>query len=61
MGMVQNANNPGAMLNMLAQNNPQLRQAMDFVKQYGNDPKQAFYAACQQRGVDPQEIINTLK
>ena len=61
MGIVRNANNPGAMLNMVAQNNPQLRQAMDFVRQYGNDPKQAFYAACQQRGVDPQDILNVLK
>lgn len=61
MGMVRNANNPQAMLNMVAQNNPQLRQAMDFVKQYGNDPRQAFYSACQQRGVNPQEILDALK
>ena len=61
MQMVQSAGNPSAMLQMLAQQNPQVRQAMSIIQQAGGDPQRAFYAMCQQRGVDPQQIINALK
>ena len=61
LGMVRSASNPNAMLNMLAQNNPQLRQVLDLVQQSGGSPEKAFYAACEQRGVNPQEIIDMLK
>ncbi|MBP5709558.1 MAG: hypothetical protein J6W84_01065 [Bacteroidales bacterium] len=59
--MVRSANNPDAMLRMLAQNNPQLRQAMDLVEQSGGDPEKAFYALCQQKGINPQQILSGLK
>lgn len=34
---VQSAQNPTAMINQLAQNNPQMKQAMDIVNQYYTD------------------------
>ena len=61
MDMVRNANNPDAMLAILAQTNPQLKQIMDFIQQAGGSPEKAFYALCQQRGVNPQDIIDGLK
>ena len=61
MSMVRSANNPNAMLSMLAQNNPQIRQAMDLVQQAGGDPQRAFYALCEQKGVDPKQIMDALK
>ena len=61
MQMVKGAQNPQAMLNMMAQSNPQLRQVMDVVQQAGNDPQRAFYAICQQKGIDPNTILNALK
>lgn len=61
MQMVRGAQNPNAMLQMMAQQNPQLQQAMSIVQQAGGDPQKAFYALCQQRGVDPQQILNALK
>ena len=61
MGMLQSANNPQAMLNQLAQNNPQLRQVMDIVQQHGGDPMAAFRAEAQARGVDPNQIMGMLK
>ena len=61
LGMVQTASNPNAMLQTLAQNNPQLRQVMDLVQEYGGSPEKAFLAACEQKGVNPQDIINMLK
>lgn len=61
MMTVKNAGNPQAMLNQMANSNPNLKQAMDFVKQSGGDPKKAFYALAQQKGVNPDDIINMLK
>lgn len=59
--MIQSAQNPQAMMNQLVSNNQQLKQAMDLIKQSGGDPQKAFYALAQQKGVDPQEIMNMLK
>ena len=61
MQTVRSAGNPQAMLQQMAASNPQLRQAMDYVQQCGGDPKQAFYKLAQQRGIDPNEILNMLK
>lgn len=61
MNMVRSAGNPQAMLGQLAQNNPQLRSVMDLVQKSGGDPKKAFYSLAQQRGVDPNEVLNMLK
>lgn len=61
MGMVRNASDPQAMLNQLSQNNPQLKQAMDVIRQCGNDPQKAFYTLAQQKGIDPQAVLESLK
>ena len=58
---VKNAQNPNAMIQSLMQQNPQMKQVMDVVNQYGGNAKQAFYAMAQQKGVDPDTIINSLK
>ena len=61
MQMVRGAGNPQAMLESMASTNPQLRQVMDVIRQSGNDPQKAFYAMCEQKSVDPQQILNALK
>ena len=61
MQMVKSAGNPQAMMTQLAQNNPQMKQALDFINQHGGDPQKAFYALAQQKGVDPQQILDMLK
>ena len=61
MQMVRGSQNPQAMLQTLAQSNPQLRQVLDVVQQAGNDPQRAFYAMCEQKGIDPNTILNALK
>ena len=61
LGMVRSASDPNAMLNMMAQSNPQLRQVLNLVQQAGGSPEKAFLTACEQRGVNPQEIIDMLK
>lgn len=61
MQMVRSANNPQAMINQLMQTNPQMKQVMDVVRASGNDPKRAFYALAQQKGINPDDILNQLK
>ena len=58
--LVKNAQNPDAMIQSLMQQNPQVKQVMDVVNQYGGNAKQAFYAMAQQKGKDPNTIINSL-
>ena len=61
MNMVRGASDPNAMLSMLAQSNPQMQQAMSVIQQAGGDPQQAFYSLCEQKGVDPNKILDALK
>ena len=41
-------------------NNPNVQQAMNFIKQAGNNPAAAFVALAKQKGVDPQAFMNEL-
>lgn len=61
MGMVNASQNPQAVLNQLVTSNPQLKQVMDVINQYGGDPKQAFYSLAEKNGIDPNEILNMMK
>lgn len=61
MNMIKSAGNPQAMLQALVQNNPQMRQVMTLINQSGGDPKTAFYKLAQEKGVDPQQILDMLK
>ena len=60
MNMFKNASNPQAMLQTLMQQNPQIKQVMNFVQQSGGDPKTAFYNLAKQQGVDPNQILQML-
>lgn len=61
MGMINNAQNPSAMLNQMMQNNPQMKQVYDIIQQAGGDPKAAFYNLAQQKGINPQDILDMMK
>ena len=61
LGMVRCANNPQAMLSTLIQRNPQLQQVMNIIQQSGGDPDKALCAACEQKGINPQDIYDLLK
>ena len=60
MNAVRTAQNPQLMLNQLAMNNPQMKQVMDIVRNYGGDPMTAFRKEAEARGVDPDEIMRML-
>ena len=57
---VMNARNPNIAMQNMAQQNPQLKQTMDYISQNGGNAKQLFYNMAQQKGVDPNTIINQL-
>ena len=61
MSMVNGSQNPSAMINQMMSNNPNLKQAMDFIQQNGGDPQKAFYALAEKSGVNPQDILDMLK
>ena len=59
MGMVQNTQNPGAMLQNMAQSNPNIKKAMEMCQ--GRNPKDVFMEMCQRNGMNPNDIINKIK
>ena len=61
IGMIKSAGNPQLMLNQIMQMNPQLRQVMEIVQQYGGDANKAFMDIAEKNGINPQEIIDLIK
>lgn len=48
------------MQQIIAQN-PMMNQLQQIVNQYGGNPKDAFYKMAQEKGIDPNAILNALK
>lgn len=61
MHNVQMAGNPQMMLNQMMWQNPQIKQVMDYVNANGGDPQKAFYKLAEERGVNPDDILNQLR
>ena len=61
MGMINGSSNPSAMLNQMIQSNPNYQQIMNAINSAGGDPQKAFYAMAEQKGVNPQDILDMLK
>ena len=61
MQMIQTAANPQAAMNMMMMNNPQMKEVMEVVRQYGGDSMAAFNAMAEKCGVDPEEIMGLLR
>ena len=58
MGMYRAAQNPQAILQQMARQNPMVSQIMQMSQ--GN-LKDTFYQMCQQKGVNPDDILAQLK
>ena len=61
MNMMQNGGNMSSMVQSMLASNPQYGPVMNFVAQHNGDAKAAFYDMAQQKGVDPNTIINMLR
>ena len=55
-GMIQN---PQAFLQNIARQNPQVQQAIQLCN--SSNPRDIFYAMCNQRGINPNDILDQLK
>ena len=50
------------MLNQkLINSNPQVKQALDYIKQNGGNPKEAFYKLAKESGINPEDILNQIR
>lgn len=56
----QNAKNPMALFQQMAVRNPQLQPVMNMLRQ-GMNPNQIFNQVCQQRGINPEELMRMIK
>ena len=55
-------NNPESLLqNMLAQRNPAMAKAVQYVNDCGGDAKAAFQKLAQEKGIDPAEIESLMR
>ena len=61
MNMVRGARNPNAMLNQLMMNNPNYNNVIQYIQANGGDPKTAFYKMAQEKGINPNDVLNMLK
>ena len=59
--MLQNAKNPQGIMQQIIAQNPMMNQLQQIVNQYGGNPKDAFYKMAQEKGIDPNAILNALK
>lgn len=57
-GMLNSAKDPQAVLNMLAQQNPQVREIMQMCQ--GKNPREIFVQECKNRGINPDQLIQQL-
>ena len=55
--MLTSSKNPTQLIMQMAQQNPALQPALNFIKS-GQNPEVLFNQLCQQRGINPQEFIN---
>lgn len=56
--LFKSAQDPNAVLQLIAQKNPQMNQIMQMCS--GKNPKDVFIEECNKRGIDPQSIIQQL-
>ena len=61
LSVVRSSNDPQAMINQLMMNNPQLKQVMDLVNQYGGDPGKALQETAKQMGIDVNDIVELIR
>ena len=56
-----NSSNPKELLDSLISQNPQLQNLMQVMNSSGMTPKNFFYSYAKQKGIDPDQFINSLK
>lgn len=58
---LRGTSDPMKTIQSMAQTNPMIKEAMDYVQSNGGDMKSAFYKLAEQRGIDPNNILNMIR
>ena len=59
--MFKNGMNPQSMMqSMMSARNPQVAQAMQYVRDNGGDAKAAFYKLAAEKGADPEAVMRMI-
>ena len=61
MTMLKGASNPQQLLMNMANQNPQMKQVLNTIQNSNKSPKELFYEMANQKGVDPNQILNMLR
>lgn len=61
MQMMRSTGNPQMMLQQMMSQNPQIRQAIQYVNNNGGNAEKAFYKLAAEKGINPDEILQALK
>ena len=59
--MIKSSANPAQLFQNMAKTNPQVQSIMQMIQQTNQTPKELFYQAAQQRGVDPNQVLGMLR
>ena len=51
----------GALNQMMLNNNPQLQNALKYIRENGGNPQAAFMNYARQMGIDPQQFLEQIK
>ena len=57
----KNSKNPEEFLRNYIQSNPKTQDVYSMLQNSNKSPKQLFYILAQQKGIDPNQILNMLK
>ena len=57
---LMNASNPNEVISSIVNSNPQMQNVMSLFNSSGMTPKQFFYQFANQKGVNPDQFINSL-
>ena len=61
LNFYKSAKDPLDALNRMMQNNPRMKQIMDYVNANGGDARSAFYKLAEEKGINPDDILSQLK
>lgn len=56
IGMMRNMQNPQAMIEQMIRNNPNMMQAIQYIKDNGGNPKEACEKLAAERGLDLKDL-----
>lgn len=60
-GVLKRSNNPEKAIQVMAETNPQVKKAMEYINANGGNAQSAFYKLAEQNGIDPNNILNMIK